>query len=217
VQDEGSQVAALALARAALAGGDRDWLDLCAGPGGKSALLAGLLPAGGRLLANELQPHRARLVAAALRDTPASVVVADGTRPPGREARFDRVLVDAPCSGLGALRRRPEVRWRRSADDVPRLQALQTRLLRAAVWSTRAGGIVGYVTCSPHPAETREVVAAVLRAEPGLELLDARPSFPGVPALGQDRDVQLWPHRHGTDAMYVALLRTGDPRRGNEA
>jgi 16S rRNA (cytosine967-C5)-methyltransferase len=120
------------------------------------------------------------------------------------------VLLDAPCTGLGALRRRPEVRWRRRPEDVPRLHELQVRLLQAAVRSARPGGVVAYVTCSPHPSETRAVVAAVLRSEPGLTNLDARAALPGVPDLGEGPDVQLWPHRHGTDGMYLALLRTGD-------
>jgi 16S rRNA (cytosine967-C5)-methyltransferase len=210
VQDEGSQLCAVASARYPIAGPDRHWLDMCAGPGGKAAILAGLLPPGGRLLAGDVQPHRARLVAGALGGASADVVVADGTRPAWPAGTFDRVLLDAPCTGLGALRRRPEVRWRRRPEDVPRLQELQVQLLRTAVASARPGGLVAYVTCSPHPQETRAVVDAVLAAEPGLTRLDARQSLSGVPDLGSGPDVQLWPHRQGTDAMYLALLRTGD-------
>jgi 16S rRNA (cytosine967-C5)-methyltransferase len=213
VQDEGSQLVALALAQMKPDGPDRRWLDLCAGPGGKSALLAGLLPADAVLVASDLQPHRAGLVARALGgiSSPgrAGVVVSDGRQPPWPPSVFDRVLVDAPCTGLGALRRRPEVRWRRQPEDVPRLTALQVDLLTTAVDSARPGGVVAYATCSPHPAETRAVVDAVRANRPDLDILDARPLFPGVPQLGSGPDVQLWPHRHGTDAMYVALLRTG--------
>ena len=207
VQDEGSQLVALALAAAELDGPDRRWLDLCAGPGGKAALLGAL--ADGRdaeLLAVERQPHRARLVARALGRT-AGVVVADGTVPGWAPTSFDRVLVDVPCSGLGALRRRPEARWRRRPDDVMALRPLQERLLDAALAAVRPGGLVGYVTCSPHLAETREVVASVTGRTDGVELVDARRYLPGVPDLGAGPDVQLWPHRHGTDAMYLALLR----------
>jgi 16S rRNA (cytosine967-C5)-methyltransferase len=211
VQDEGSQLVTVALARAPLAGGaDRRWLDLCAGPGGKSALLAGLaVDQGGGLLAVEVQPHRARLVRRALRTAPGSplVAVADGRVPAWREGVFDRVLVDAPCTGLGALRRRPEARWRRGPSDVPALSALQRELLRSALDAVRPGGVVAYVTCSPHLAETRVVVSDVLRGRADAERLDARPLLPGVPSLGDGPDVQLWPHRHGTDAMYLALLR----------
>ena len=216
VQDEGSQLVALALARAQLDGPDARGLDACSGPGGKAALLGGLLPPGGQLLASDVSPHRSRLVKAALAGpSNGLVVVADGTRPAWREATFDRVLVDAPCTGLGALRRRPEVRWRRRPEEVAQLVELQRRLLKAAAAAARPGGVVAYVTCSPHPAETRQVVEHVLAARPELTWLDARELLEGIPALGDGPDVQLWPHRHGTDAMYLALLRSGD--RGGEA
>jgi 16S rRNA (cytosine967-C5)-methyltransferase len=213
VQDEGSQLMALAAGRAEVVGDGGRWLDMCAGPGGKAVLLETLLPQGGRLLASDLQPHRAALVAGAV-GAGADVVVADGRRPAWRDARFDRVVLDAPCTGLGALRRRPEVRWRRGAGDVPRLAALQRELLAAAVDSTRAGGVVAYVTCSPHPDETRAVVASVRADRPQVESLDARDLLPGVPELGPGPDVQLWPHRHGTDAMYLAALRVGTAPSG---
>jgi 16S rRNA (cytosine967-C5)-methyltransferase len=207
VQDEGSQLAALVLAAAPLDGSDTRWLDVCAGPGGKAALLAGLLPPAGRLIAAELRPHRARLVAAALAGTAADTVVADGTRAAWAAATLDRVLVDAPCTGLGALRRRPEVRWRRTPADLDRLVLLQEQLLAAAVDSVRPGGLVAYVTCSPHPRETRDVVHRMVSAHPQMRPVDVRPHLPEMPGLGAGPDVQLWPHRHGTDAMYIALLR----------
>ncbi|MER5490880.1 transcription antitermination factor NusB [Streptomyces sp. NPDC002490] len=213
VQDEGSQLVALAVANAPLDGPDARWLDGCAGPGGKAALLAGLAAErGAALLAAERQPHRAGLVARALDGNPGpyQVVTADGTRPPWRPGSFDRVLVDVPCTGLGALRRRPEARWRRRPEDLAGFAPLQRALLARALESVRVGGVVGYATCSPHLAETRAVVDDVLRgAGPALtaELVDARPLMPGVPALGEGPDVQLWPHLHGTDAMYLALLR----------
>ncbi|AWL31193.1 RsmB/NOP family class I SAM-dependent RNA methyltransferase [Streptomyces albidoflavus] len=210
VQDEGSQLVALALAAAPLEGSDSRWLDACAGPGGKAALLAGLaVQRGATLLASEKQPHRAGLVAKALDGNPGpyQVIAADGTRPPWRPGSFDRVLVDVPCTGLGALRRRPEARWRRRPEDLDGFAPLQRALLRTALESVRVGGVVAYATCSPHLAETRAVVDDVLKREGGAELLDARPLMPGVPALGEGPDVQLWPHLHGTDAMYLALLR----------
>jgi 16S rRNA (cytosine967-C5)-methyltransferase len=209
VQDEGSQLVALALANAPLTGPDQRWLDACAGPGGKAALLGALAAQrGAALLASEKQPHRARLVARALADNPGpyQIIAADGTRPAWRERSFDRALVDVPCTGLGALRRRPEARWRRRSADVARFGPLQRELLRTALHSVRVGGVVGYATCSPHLAETRSVVADVLRGHTA-EWIDARPLLPGVPDLGDGPDVQLWPHLHGTDAMYLALLR----------
>ncbi|CAA9281829.1 MAG: 16S rRNA (cytosine(967)-C(5))-methyltransferase, partial [uncultured Corynebacteriales bacterium] len=199
VQDEGSQLVALALAGAPLDGPDRHWLDLCSGPGGKAALLGSLTP--GRLLAAEVAGHRARLVAAATVGLPVYVVGADGTLPPWRPGWADRVLVDAPCTGLGALRRRPEARWRRTEEDLAELTVVQRALLRQGIAAARPGGVVAYVVCSPHLAETRDVVADVL-ADGTADQLDAGPYFPQAgPA------VQLWPHRHGTDAMFCALLR----------
>ncbi|MEU8620307.1 transcription antitermination factor NusB [Streptomyces sp. NPDC048623] len=210
VQDEGSQLVAIALANAPLDGPDTRWLDGCAGPGGKAALLGALAAErGAALLASEKQPHRARLVERALAGNPGpyQVIAADGTRPPWREGSFDRVLMDVPCSGLGALRRRPEARWRRRPGDLDGFAPLQRGLLTEALRAVRVGGVVGYATCSPHLAETRVVVDDVLKKTPGAELIDARPLLPGVPALGDGPDVQLWPHLHGTDAMYLALVR----------
>jgi 16S rRNA (cytosine967-C5)-methyltransferase len=89
---------------------------------------------------------------------------------------------------------------------MPALTKLQRELLTAAIRAARPGGLIAYVTCSPHVAETRLQVAEAVRRH-GAEQLDARPLFPGVPDLGSDRSVQLRPHRHGTDAMFIALLR----------
>jgi 16S rRNA (cytosine967-C5)-methyltransferase len=198
VQDEGSQLCALALVAAPLSGPDERWLDMCAGPGGKTALLAAIAaPRGVAVVANELHPHRAELVRRITAPWDVEVLVGDARELTGS---YDRVLLDAPCTGLGALRRRPEARWRRDASNVPALAALQGDLLAVALRVVRPGGVVGYVTCSPHLAETRDVVA-------GNALLDARPAFPGVAQLGDGPTVQLWPHRHGTDAMFCALLR----------
>ncbi|WP_338595613.1 RsmB/NOP family class I SAM-dependent RNA methyltransferase [Saccharopolyspora sp. SCSIO 74807] len=206
VQDEGSQLAALALSKPELTGPDSRWLDLCAGPGGKAALLGALVTLdGGELDAVEQSEHRADLVRRVTRDLSVRVHVADG-REPGLEPGYDRVLVDAPCTGLGALRRRPEARWRRQPSDLPELAKLQRSLLLSAVQLARPGGIVAYVVCSPHLSETEGVVSDVVRRT-GAEQLDAREAFPGVPQLGDGPGVQLWPHRHGTDAMFCALLR----------
>ncbi|PKV90329.1 16S rRNA (cytosine967-C5)-methyltransferase [Amycolatopsis echigonensis] len=206
VQDEGSQLCAIAVAKVPLKGSDERWLDLCAGPGGKAALLGALAKIGGAHVdAVEKAPHRARLIENATEGLPVTVHVADG-RESGLEPGYDRILVDAPCSGLGALRRRPEARWRRKPSDVADLTKLQGELLMAALELARPGGIVTYVVCSPHLAETEGVVGETARRTKS-EIVDAREFFPDVPQLGDGPYVQLWPHRHGTDAMFCAVLR----------
>ncbi|QTE27823.1 RsmB/NOP family class I SAM-dependent RNA methyltransferase [Pengzhenrongella sicca] len=218
VQDEGSQLVTLALAAANLIGErDERWLDLCAGPGGKAALLGMLAhERGARIVANEVTPHRVRLVEHALASLPPEAVeeirTGDG-RAVGQDepGSYDRVLVDAPCTGLGALRRRPEARWRRTPADLSQLGALQRELLASALDAVRPGGVVGYVTCSPHLAETQLVVKDVLRKRDDVEILDARSAVRRVAGnaipLGERHDIQLWPHVHGTDAMHLTLLR----------
>ncbi|MFV1472486.1 RsmB/NOP family class I SAM-dependent RNA methyltransferase [Mycolicibacterium elephantis] len=215
VQDEGSQLVARALTLAELDGPDTGrWLDLCAGPGGKTALLAALAAVRGdvdgaaaRVTAVEPNPRRAELVELNTRGLPVEVLRVDG-RQTGLEPGFDRVLVDAPCTGLGALRRRPEARWRREPADVPQLAKLQRELLAAAIGLTRPGGVVLYATCSPHLAETVGIVGDALRRHP-VTALDARSLFDPVDRLGDGPYVQLWPHRHGTDAMFAAALKVG--------
>jgi len=238
VQDEASQLAALALTRVGLSGPDELWLDLCAGPGGKARLLSGLAAArSARLVASDVRPHRARRVAETLRragraeHAPAiqpatgvtrsdAVVAADGRHVPWLPGTFDRVLADVPCSGLGSLRRRPEARWRKTPEDVKELAVLQRELLEAAIDSVRPGGVIAYVTCTPHLAETREVVTAVADRRDDVTVLDAPAVLSEVPDLrcpesrrSSDpryrRFAQFWPHRHGTDAIFLALLRRG--------
>jgi 16S rRNA (cytosine967-C5)-methyltransferase len=205
VQDEGSQLVARALTLAEVDGPDAGrWLDLCAGPGGKTAMLAALAE-GGQVTAIEPAATRAVMVEQNTRGLPVEVLRVDG-RDPGLQAGFDRVLVDAPCTGLGALRRRPEARWRRQPGDVAVLAKLQRELLASAIRLTRPGGVVLYATCSPHLAETVGVVADALRRQP-VAALDARALFDPVDDLGSGPYVQLWPHRHGTDAMFAAALQ----------
>jgi 16S rRNA (cytosine967-C5)-methyltransferase len=219
VQDEGSQLVAHVLATAPIDGADERWLDLCAGPGGKAALLAALAAAGGaRLVANESQPHRAELVRRALAgaDGVESVTVEDGTEPPWPAQSFDRVLVDAPCTGLGALRRRAEARWRRRPEDLRDLVPLQRALVDRALDLVRPGGVVVYATCSPVLAETRDVLGSVLVGRDDTKLGDTAAQLTVAAGLRADvpacegplaGTVQLWPHRHDTDAMFMALLR----------
>jgi 16S rRNA (cytosine967-C5)-methyltransferase len=221
VQDEGSQLVALALASATTKTGaeHEKWLDLCAGPGGKAALLATLgAQQGATLFANEISEHRTDLVRQTLDAAlDSGIEVMIGTSD-GREIgedepeSFDRVLVDAPCTGLGALRRRPEARWRRTTADLVELGGLQRALLVSAIEATKAGGVIGYATCSPHLAETRFVVSDVTKKRQDVEIVDARDLFMdagGQPVehLGDGPFVQLWPHVHGTDAMFFSLMR----------
>lgn len=259
-QDAGSQLVARALAAAPLDGTDTAWLDLCAGPGGKAALLGAIgVQRGASLVANEAAPHRAQLVESSMRPLPEdsyTVLTGDGRQiretlrknasdlprsiEPGQ--LFDRVMVDVPCSGLGALRRRPEARWRKSPRDIAELLPLQRQLLDAAIEATRPGGVIAYVTCSPHAAETQNIVAEVLESgavslldsaaalrEIALHIEGANGEFvsvlagekdpghtpeikvkkgaPVVKASENPTTAQLWPHVHGTDAMFLALLR----------
>jgi 16S rRNA (cytosine967-C5)-methyltransferase len=220
----------LALTRTGVPGQDKLWLDLCAGPGGKARLLGGLAAErGARLVAADLHPHRARRVLDALARAGGEnsaghensagresygVIAADGRQAPWSPGTFDRVLADVPCSGLGSLRRRPEARWRKTPGDVAELASLQRQLLGTALDSLRPGGVVAYVTCSPHLAETRDVLA-VARAR-DVTILDAPAVLAEVPRLRQAdsgdgyRFAQFWPHRHGTDAIFLALLRRND-------
>lgn len=224
VQDEGSQLAALALTRAVPVAPGELWLDLCAGPGGKTAVLAAeALVGGARVVANEAVPARADLVRNAVAGVPIEIDVRVGDGRDldltalGAPGGFDRILLDAPCTGLGALRRRPEARWRKSPADVAELTKLQGELFDAAVGALAPGGILAYVTCSPHTAETHGTFGAALaRCGDGVEQLDTRTvvqalSRHPLDLAGDSRTVQLWPHRHGTDAMFIALVRRTRP------
>jgi 16S rRNA (cytosine967-C5)-methyltransferase len=215
VQDEGSQLAALALSRARPIEPGERWLDLCAGPGGKAALLAAEAALGGAtLLANELIPARAQLVRNALAVfSPApEVLELDGTAMgEAYPEAFDRILLDAPCTGLGALRRRPEARWRKQPRDVADLAELQFALLKSAVAALKPGGVLAYVTCSPHLGETRVAIqSAVRKLGDSVSLINTQEVLAAVTLEPLDlpaaEHVQLWPHRHGTDAMFIQLI-----------
>jgi 16S rRNA (cytosine967-C5)-methyltransferase len=194
VQDEGSQLVAITLADATVDGADARWLDVCAGPGGKAALLGAIAAErGATLVANEVQEHRAELVRHGVRRLRnVDVTVFDGREGPWESGSFDRVLVDAPCTGLGALRRRPESRWRRSPADLDGLVPLQEALLTRALELVRPGGVVAYATCSPHVRETSGVVNAVIAGRDDVDVESTH---------------QWWPHIDGTDAMFCAVLR----------
>lgn len=207
VQDEGSQLIARAVVEAPVSEDRGRWLDLAAGPGGKAALMGALARIdGAHIDAVEISEHRAELIRKSVTGLPVTVHVADG-RHPGLVPGFDRVLLDAPCSGLGALRRRPEARWRKTDADVAELTALQFELLKSALSLVRPGGVVVYSTCSPDLRETRQIVDRAVR-ELGAVEEDAHGLVPGMDDTGEDLSVQMWPHRHGTDAMFFAVLRS---------
>ncbi|XBH22853.1 transcription antitermination factor NusB [Jonesiaceae bacterium BS-20] len=219
VQDEGSQLVTLAFVDAPITGTDTKWLDMCAGPGGKAALLGAIAATrGATLVANEVQPHRAALVEKSLQAIDPTAIeriqVWDGREIGDLEpGAYDRILLDAPCTGLGALRRRPESRWRRTVADLTVLTQLQKELLVSALKAVRVGGVVGYVTCSPHLAETRFAVADGIKVfgKDKVEYLDARELVTKIAGpemeLADRVDVQLFSHLHGTDAMHLTLLR----------
>jgi 16S rRNA (cytosine967-C5)-methyltransferase len=179
-------------------------LDLCAAPGGKATALAGARPA--LVVAADIAPGRATFLAAnagRLGAAAVATVVADGTRPPWPPASFDRVLVDAPCSGLGVLRRRPDARWRVQPSDVDRLAGLQRRLLAAAVPLVRPGGVLVYSVCTLTCEETASIDCWLARSWPQLVPLPP----PGPPWVHQGRGAILLPQAAGTDGMYVLALQ----------
>ena len=204
VQDEGSQLVAEVFARAA---DGASWLDLCAGPGGKAALLSSIARQRDiRFTANEISAARAVLVSQVVHGD--RVLVSDGRTIGASSEKFDAILIDAPCTGLGALRRRPEVRWRRTLQDLRALTQLQRELVDSAIQALKPGGVLGYATCSPHLAETSIQIADIRKKHLEVRQIDVDQFLP--PTLhGATRDgsMSLWTHKHGTDAMYLALFR----------
>ena len=204
VQDEGSQLVAEVFAKVAQGS---SWLDLCAGPGGKAALLSSIARQRDiRFTANEVSAARAVLVTQVVHGD--RVLVSDGRTIGSSAEKFDAILIDAPCTGLGALRRRPEVRWRRTLQDLRALTQLQRELVESATQALRPGGILGYATCSPHLAETSIQVADIKKKHPELQQVIVDEYLPSS-LVGATRDgaMSLWTHKHGTDAMYLALFR----------
>lgn len=205
VQDEGSQLVASIFAEAS--SNSQSWLDICAGPGGKAALLSSLAQVGGHsFTANELSQVRADLVSRVVGGAP--VWVGDAREISDRNQSFDAILADVPCTGIGALRRRPEVRWRRSVKDLRELVKLQEEISDAAIAILNVGGVFGYATCSPHMAETSIAVSDILKRHPELEQIDVSEYLPtGLEGAVRDKSLSLWTQRHNTDAMFLALFR----------
>ena len=205
VQDEGSQLVADIFMK--FAGSAENILDLCAGPGGKAALISHLARAQGKnFFANEISEPRAALVKKVVGSFP--VIVGDGRNIASQPERFDAILADVPCTGLGALRRRPEVRWRRTLQDLRALTELQRELSDAAISVLNVGGIFGYATCSPHFAETSAQVQQILKLHPELEQLEISQHLPeGLLDATRGLNLSLWTGRHETDSMFLAIFR----------
>jgi len=205
IQDEGSQLVAEIFAK--VVADTDDWLDLCAGPGGKAALLSALAKESGKKFsANEVSQVRAKLVEQVIGG--ARILVSDGREISSMGEEFGAILADVPCTGLGALRRRPEVRWRRTVADLRELTQLQRELAEGAISVLKDGGFFGYATCSPHLAETSIAVSDILRKHPELEIVDLQPYLPShLEGALRDKSLSLWTHRHETDAMYLTVFR----------
>ena len=204
IQDEGSQLVAYVFSQAAQS--QQSWLDLCAGPGGKAALISSIAMQNGKeFIANEISPARARLVEQVI--AVGEVQIGDGRTISERGESFGAVLADVPCTGIGALRRRPEVRWRRKPSDLSGLTTLQSELLDSAISATEIGGIIGYATCSPHLAETKVQVSRALKRHPYIRQISVEPFLPAnLKDAVVNGSMQLWTHKHGTDAMFLTLF-----------
>lgn len=204
VQDEGSQLVAEVFANAAKGS---SWLDLCAGPGGKAALLSSIAHTRGvTFTANEFSSARAELVRQVVHGD--RVLVSDGRQIDSLGEKFDAILIDAPCTGLGALRRRPEVRWRRTLQDLRTLTQLQRELVESALKALNPGGLIGYATCSPHLAETSIQIADIKKNHSELFQVDVDQYLPvNIKSANRDGAMSLWTHIHGTDSMYLALFQ----------
>lgn len=206
VQDEGSQLVAKIFAD--VAEDQKSWLDICAGPGGKAALLSAIAKIKGiDFSANEISEVRANLVRQVVQGAKVSNYDAREVSTFGEN--YGAILADVPCTGLGALRRRPEVRWRRSVADLKSLVVLQQEIIDAAISAISPGGIFGYATCSPHLSETRIAISEALKRHPEMELVDLTEYVhPELRSSAIDRgSLTLWTHRHNTDAMFLSILR----------
>ena len=186
-------------------------LDACAAPGGKSLAMRPWLPPDARLLANDMRVRRVALLAATLARVPGPripIVRSDAAHLPF-DGSIDTLLIDAPCSGLGTLRRDPDVRWRRTAADLPAFAMTQRSLIDEGLRALTPAGRLVYATCSSEPEENEDLVAALLQERPDLQRLDLRqerlpPSM--TPLLTDDGALRTWPHVHGLDAFFAVVL-----------
>ena len=199
VQDRGSQIVVEKFLDTFETG--LRWLDMCAGPGGKAAYLSSVIQMrGGEFIANEISHERSSLVKQVVGTS--EVVNFDARKLPNELGSFDRILLDAPCTGIGALRRRPEVRWRRTVQDLRSLTELQSELLDAAATILNNEGIIAYVTCSSHQAETTFQIRGFLKRHPHFKRIPVQDS-----RTNPDGELQLWTHRDGCDSMFLSMLR----------
>jgi 16S rRNA (cytosine967-C5)-methyltransferase len=204
VQDEGSQLVSILLEPRP---GDRV-LDLCAAPGSKSSHIAMLAQDKAWVVACDIHPHRLNTLRAScyrLGIDSVNALALDATQalPFDSSERFDRVLVDAPCSGTGTLRENPEIKWRLAPDDVTRLAELQRRLLECAASWVATGGRLVYSTCSIEPEENEEVIRKFLERGALFRVLEPKVCADVITAEGF---VRTFPHRHGTDGFFAAVL-----------
>ena len=185
-------------------------VDLCCAPGGKTTYIARFVCAGGQVIAcdrslhrlRRVEEHRQRMGLGQVR-----LVVMDG-RSPGLDTEADRVLVDAPCSGLGTIARRPDLRWRRRAEDIGRLHDAQLALLERSAGLVKMGGVLVYSTCTIEPEENEEVVAAFCKKHPGFRVerpVDWPDALAGV--MDDEGRICTLPSAHGVDGSFAARLR----------
>ena len=201
VQDLGSQIVVEKFLRTYQPG--LRWLDLCAGPGGKAAYLSSYINLHeGEFIANEISSERAKLVTQVVEKS--EVINHDGRNLPSEIGSFDRILIDAPCTGIGALRRRPEVRWRRTLQDLKNLTTLQSELMDAAALHLKSEGVLAYDTCSSHQAETKFQIRSFLKRNAEFTRVPIEDS-----RSDEDGELQLWPHRDNCDAMFLSMLQKG--------
>lgn len=211
VQDEASQLVTFVVNPRP---GERV-LDVCASPGGKTTAMAAAMRDTGTIVATDVRPRRVALLEQTVKESGATIVrverIETGGRLPG-DADFDRVLVDAPCSGLGTIRRDPDIRWRRTESDLAPLAAAQLDLLRRAAEAVRPGGRLVYATCSSEPEENEQVVDAFLAAHSGYTVIDLREeSSPAamMPLFDERGMFRTLPFRDGLEAFFAAALRRG--------
>jgi 16S rRNA (cytosine967-C5)-methyltransferase len=206
VQDEASQLVPLAVdARPGMR-----ILDLCASPGGKTTAMAATAGRTGVVVACDVRPRRIRMLVETVSAADARnvrVVHVPSTGPLPFAPAFDRILVDAPCSGLGTIRRDPDIRWRRSEDDLASLSGRQLELLRRAAGALTAGGRLVYATCSSEPEENEMVIERFLADEPGFAIVDLRASSPLLdPFIDESGMLHTLPFSHGLEAFFAAAL-----------